>query len=252
MRELYQRLCADGFEPWLDEEGLLPGQDWQGAIRKAVRNSDVVIVCLSKGSINKAGYVQKEIKFALDVADEQPEDTIFLIPVKLEEREVPERLSRWQWVNHNDPNGYARLLKALRARIGSLGAAIASIPSSSAQQPAAASSSSGTSNINGGVSIAGDARIGNDTVGRDKIIQADTYIEHATIIQSSTQNAQSIVTPPAQRIANVQTWGGVEFVRIPAGKFLMGSKDDNSLAGDAEKPQHTVGFRMTTGLRVTL
>ena len=40
--------------------------------------------------------------------------------------------------------------------------------------------------------------------------------------------------------ANVQTWGGVEFIRIPAGKFLMGSKDDNQLASDGEKPQHTI------------
>jgi formylglycine-generating enzyme required for sulfatase activity len=40
--------------------------------------------------------------------------------------------------------------------------------------------------------------------------------------------------------ANVQVWGGVEFIRIPAGKFLMGSKDDNKLASDGEKPQHTV------------
>ncbi len=36
-------------------------------------------------------------------------------------------------------------------------------------------------------------------------------------------------------------WGGVEFVRIPAGKFLMGSKDDNhSWPLMHEKPQHTV------------
>ncbi len=39
--------------------------------------------------------------------------------------------------------------------------------------------------------------------------------------------------------ANVQTWGGMEFVRIPAGKFLMGSKDDNRLAQENEKPQHS-------------
>jgi hypothetical protein len=71
VRELYQRLRAAGFEPWLDEEDLLPGQDWQYEIPKAVRQSDVVIVCLSRGSITKAGYVQKEIKFALDAADEQ-------------------------------------------------------------------------------------------------------------------------------------------------------------------------------------
>jgi hypothetical protein len=86
----------------------------------AVRQSDGDR-CLSQRSINKAGYVQKEIKFALDVADEQPEDTIFLIPLKLEECDVPERLSRWQWVNLFSANGYERLLKALRSRAGGLG-----------------------------------------------------------------------------------------------------------------------------------
>jgi formylglycine-generating enzyme required for sulfatase activity len=33
---------------------------------------------------------------------------------------------------------------------------------------------------------------------------------------------------------------GMEFMRVPAGKFLMGSKDDNKLAYSDEKPQHTV------------
>jgi formylglycine-generating enzyme required for sulfatase activity len=32
----------------------------------------------------------------------------------------------------------------------------------------------------------------------------------------------------------------LEFVCVPAGKFLMGSKDDNPMAGDNEKPQHIV------------
>ena len=39
---------------------------------------------------------------------------------------------------------------------------------------------------------------------------------------------------------NRRTIGGLEFVRVPAGSFVMGSKDDNELAGDDEKPQHTV------------
>lgn len=73
VRELYHRLVADGFDPWFDEEKLMPGQEWDLEIRKAVRESDVVIVCLSKSSTTKAGYVQKEIRFALDVADEQLE-----------------------------------------------------------------------------------------------------------------------------------------------------------------------------------
>ncbi len=41
-----------------------------------------------------------------------------------------------------------------------------------------------------------------------------------------------------------RAWGGIEFVRVPAGKFLMGSKDDNPLAFDDEKPQHTVDIEV--------
>lgn len=120
VRELYRRLRVDGFEPWLDEEDIFPGQKWQIEIPKAVRKSDVVLVCLSQHSISKAGYVQKEIKFALDVADEQPEGTIFLIPLRLEACEVPERLSDMQWVNLYDEDGYARLLRALHKRAAEL------------------------------------------------------------------------------------------------------------------------------------
>ena len=37
VRELYQRLNAEGWiDPWLDEEKLLPGQDWDLEIEKAV------------------------------------------------------------------------------------------------------------------------------------------------------------------------------------------------------------------------
>jgi len=116
VRNLYQRLSSDGFDPWLDEEKLLPGQEWEVEIAKAVQTSDVVIVCLSHKAINKAGYVHKEIKDALDKAEEQPEGTIFLIPLKLEECDVPERLQRWHWVNLFEEKGYERLMSSLRLR----------------------------------------------------------------------------------------------------------------------------------------
>jgi hypothetical protein len=120
VRVLYQRLKKAGFKPWLDEEDLLPGQDWQSEIPKAVRAADAVLVCLSRAAVSKEGYVQKEIRLALDAADEKPEGTIFLIPVKLEECSVPERLSRWHWV-HNTADGFEKLLRALRARAESQG-----------------------------------------------------------------------------------------------------------------------------------
>jgi CheY-like chemotaxis protein len=117
VRVLYHRLRSDGFEPWLDEEDLLPGQEWKREIPKAVRKSDVVVVCLSSTAINKRGYVQKEIKIALDIADEQPEGTIYIIPLRLEECEVPERLSHWQWVDFFKEEGYPRLVRSLETAL---------------------------------------------------------------------------------------------------------------------------------------
>lgn len=121
MRELYQRLLAeDWIDPWLDEEKLLPGQDWDFEIEKAVEASDAVIVCVSKQSVTKEGYVQKELRKVLDIALEQPEDTIFIIPLRLEESDLPRRLRSWHYVDYFPPGqkkqAQERLLKSLRVR----------------------------------------------------------------------------------------------------------------------------------------
>ena len=121
VRSLYQRLVADGFDAWLDEEKLIAGQDWDLEIRKVVRTSDVVVVCLSNDSVNKAGYVQKEIRFALDVADEQPEEAIFIIPARLDDCQVPSRLTKWQWINLFEEKGYEQLRNSLMYRLNTLG-----------------------------------------------------------------------------------------------------------------------------------
>jgi hypothetical protein len=124
VRALNKQLLQEGIDPWLDEEKLVGGEDWDLEIRKAVRSSHIVLACLSQASITKRGFVQKEIKFALDVADEQPEGDIFLIPVKLEECELPKRLRRWHCINLFDEQGYERLMKAIRRRADSLGISI--------------------------------------------------------------------------------------------------------------------------------
>ena len=86
VRELYGRLKAEGWiDPWLDEEKLLPGQDWDLEIEKAVEASDAVIVFLSNNSVSKEGYVQRELRFVLRIADFKPEGTVFVIPMRLED-----------------------------------------------------------------------------------------------------------------------------------------------------------------------
>ncbi len=121
VRKLHRYLKQHGIQPWLDQEDLLPGENWEVEIPRALNASDVILVCLSKNSVNKEGYVQKEISFALDKALEKPEGTIFIIPAKLEDCDVPKRLNRYQWVDLFRPDSNKRLLLGLNKRATSIG-----------------------------------------------------------------------------------------------------------------------------------
>jgi hypothetical protein len=114
VRALFDRLLADGVTPWFDEVDLMPGDEWEPVITRAIRSSDAVIVCISKTAVTKTGFVQKEIRFALDRADEQPEGKRYIIPVLLEPCRVPERLQKWHYVDLSGPGGYSKLLGAIR------------------------------------------------------------------------------------------------------------------------------------------
>ncbi|MBU0567646.1 toll/interleukin-1 receptor domain-containing protein [bacterium] len=88
-REIAKRLYTDiknmGVSVWLDIEDLIPGQNWRSAIHNEIRACSYFIALLSSHSVSKRGYVQKELKTALEVLDEFPPSEIFIIPVRIDE-----------------------------------------------------------------------------------------------------------------------------------------------------------------------
>ncbi|HEY2094364.1 MAG TPA: toll/interleukin-1 receptor domain-containing protein [Thermoanaerobaculia bacterium] len=62
---LARELATEGFQPWFDKDELFPGERWEAAIERGIRSSDYFVAFLSKNSVNKRGYVQKEIRRAL-------------------------------------------------------------------------------------------------------------------------------------------------------------------------------------------
>lgn len=114
VRVFHRQLLADGFAPWLDEHDLIPGQPWESVIRSVIRNSRVVVVFLSRGSVQKTGFVQREIRIALDAADERPPGTIYVIPARIEPCPIPEGLADRHAIDLFAPDGYVRLCHAIR------------------------------------------------------------------------------------------------------------------------------------------
>ena len=121
VRKLHADLKARGFDPWLDSEDLIPGQIWEVEIQKAIKTADAFLACLSSHSVSKTGYVQKEFRTALSAFAERPPGSIYLIPARLDDCDVPDLqipeqglgLRDLHWVDLWEDDGLDRLMSAL-------------------------------------------------------------------------------------------------------------------------------------------
>ena len=114
VREVYDRLKAAGFEPWMDEHDILPGQTFDGAIETALETCDFVLVFLSTYSVTKRGYVQREFRRVMEQFEEMPQDVIHTILVKLDDCEAPRRFRDFHWADWSAPDGFDRIMASLR------------------------------------------------------------------------------------------------------------------------------------------
>ncbi len=117
VRQFNADIESNGFLTWFDEKDLLLGQNWRVVIPKEIRKSDFFIFMLSTRSVTKRGYVQAEQKIAMDVLDEMPESDIFIIPVRIDDCEVPYSLEKYLYVDLFPDYNQAldKILKTLRA-----------------------------------------------------------------------------------------------------------------------------------------
>jgi hypothetical protein len=113
---LYHDLVKHGVNCWFDREELLPGERWRESIEIAIRGASYFIALLSQNSVDKVGFVQKELKIALDLLMEMPQHKIFVIPARIDNC-VPshQALMELQWVDlFNDyHNGLGRILRVI-------------------------------------------------------------------------------------------------------------------------------------------
>lgn len=121
VQQLYNQLKKQGFSPWLDAIDLIPGQNWEIEIPKAIKRASVCLVCLSKSSVAKKSYVQREFRYALLAYAELPPESIYLIPVRLDDCEVPDlqipdlelKLRSIHWVDLFETTGFEHLVSAI-------------------------------------------------------------------------------------------------------------------------------------------
>lgn len=118
---LYSLLKERGYEPWVDKINLMPGQNWRLEIPKVIKNSDIFLACFSNNSVQKKSYVQREYRLALSQCAELPVGSIFLIPLRFDECEIPDlrhevngiALRDFHRLDYWEDNGFERLIDSI-------------------------------------------------------------------------------------------------------------------------------------------
>jgi hypothetical protein len=89
--ELAQELKASGFRVWFDQLDIPKGSRWDDEIEKALSQCEIFLVILTKQSI-ESHNVKDEVGYAIDSNKR-------ILPILLEEVNVPFRLRRFQYVD---------------------------------------------------------------------------------------------------------------------------------------------------------
>jgi TIR domain len=102
-RDLGTRLRAHGIDAWLDAWEILPGDSLIDKIfEEGLKNAQAVIVILSKSSVDKP-WVREELNTAMV---KRINGLSKLIPIILDDCEIPQALHSTVWIRIGDPSHY--------------------------------------------------------------------------------------------------------------------------------------------------
>ena len=85
-----------------DKDLLLPGMDWRFELEEKMSTCRLFLSIVSENSVEKEGFVQKELRTAYERAELMPDGKIFIVPIRHGNVHVPRKLSRYQWIDVND------------------------------------------------------------------------------------------------------------------------------------------------------
>jgi hypothetical protein len=119
VKPFFQELDRQGFTVWMDCFRLKGGQNWDFEIKRAQEKSEFVISFLSNNSVTRRGYVQREMKDAVDKLKEKLIDDIYLIPVLLDDDiEIPAEVKGIQCIRASNPDVMREMVEALTYQMG--------------------------------------------------------------------------------------------------------------------------------------
>lgn len=114
-QHLAAELKANGIRPWLDNDELKGGEQWDRSIRRTIKQVDYVVVIQSRSLLEKdVGYVNREITLALDRQHEFRDPRRFVIPITVHGPDVMlDDLRELQSIDYSSDSGVDEVVRAI-------------------------------------------------------------------------------------------------------------------------------------------
>ncbi|MHA1126374.1 MAG: HEAT repeat domain-containing protein [Candidatus Heimdallarchaeota archaeon] len=121
VNEIYSNLSrGDKYDIYMFLENKIAGEKFEKANVKRIEEYDFFIGCFSQNTASKTRTLfHQEVKLALKESSNRNPDSIYFIPIKLDECKIPdyvvksERASDFTYVKYSDPNVYRDIRKSI-------------------------------------------------------------------------------------------------------------------------------------------
>src|SRR6476620_10838789 len=118
VERFYRAFHEAGLKPWMDSIDRPPGALWERALSVAIRRCDLLIIFLSKRSVDKHGLLRKEHIQALGDWEKKGADDVFIVLARLEACKVPDELENFQKFEALDDLKTLQLVRLLQVLHG--------------------------------------------------------------------------------------------------------------------------------------
>ncbi|MDJ0770411.1 MAG: toll/interleukin-1 receptor domain-containing protein [Ilumatobacter sp.] len=117
VERIRSHLEGSGVDTWVDQHDLRPGDKWLLELDQAVDSASAVLFVVSSNSleaIERDRFLKRELQDCLEATSRRRRP---LIPVVVGETPLPPQLTKYQWVDIDDPHGMESLVAALREHV---------------------------------------------------------------------------------------------------------------------------------------
>lgn len=112
-QKFFNELHRAGLLVWFDDDCLIGGQRWNSTIKQAIKTCKTFIILISQHWYDRDRYIHDELKTAVATWSQHPDKRDFIIPVLLDNCNLPMPLRRYNIIDisHNWEDGIKKVLK---------------------------------------------------------------------------------------------------------------------------------------------